>query len=252
MSVFYFIKAGFFLLVMLVAIIITILMIRSDKQRERDNHGDTLLDLVNQMGGIGSEFDKMILDVDPKYRLKKDPKHIYRVLIFEIMIFLIFIFGTLHDMMEQGYMSNIHDSPIWVLIVSIFSLVLEIMILRYRKNKKKQRIRENKMEDTQVEGTIVNIIPYGCLPGYGKVEVSYYDPYELCNKSILLQQQLRVKKYPVGEKYMLLYSQSMHEAYDLRNNKIEDRRDKFCQVFGVILLPATFLSIIMALISIFK
>ena len=39
MSVFYFIKTGFFLLVMLFAIIITIWMIRSRKQRERDGYG---------------------------------------------------------------------------------------------------------------------------------------------------------------------------------------------------------------------
>lgn len=70
MSVFYFIKTGFFLLVMLFAIIITIWMIRSRKQRERDGSVDPIMDMVNQMGGIGSEFDKMVLDVNPKYRLK--------------------------------------------------------------------------------------------------------------------------------------------------------------------------------------
>lgn len=77
MSVFYFIKTGFFLLVMLFAIIITIWMIRSRKQRERDGSVDPIMDMVNQMGGIGSEFDKMVLDVNPKYRLKKDPQRIY-------------------------------------------------------------------------------------------------------------------------------------------------------------------------------
>lgn len=71
MIVFYFIKTGFFLLVMLFAIIITIWMIRSRKQRERDGSVDPIMDMVNQMGGIGSEFDKMVLDVNPKYRLKK-------------------------------------------------------------------------------------------------------------------------------------------------------------------------------------
>ncbi len=77
MIVFYFIKTGFFLLVMLFAIIITIWMIRSRKQRERDGSVDPIMDMVNQMGGIGSEFDKMVLDVNPKYRLKKDPQRIY-------------------------------------------------------------------------------------------------------------------------------------------------------------------------------
>ena len=76
MIVFYFIKTGFFLLVMLFAIIITIWMIRSRKQRERDGSVDPIMDMVNQMGGIGSEFDKMVLDVNPKYRLKKDPQRI--------------------------------------------------------------------------------------------------------------------------------------------------------------------------------
>ena len=81
MIVFYFIKTGFFLLVMLFAIIITIWMIRSRKQRERDGSVDPIMDMVNQMGGIGSEFDKMVLDVNPKYRLKKDPQRIYLSLI---------------------------------------------------------------------------------------------------------------------------------------------------------------------------
>ena len=81
MSVFYFIKTGFFLLVMLFAIIITIWMIRSRKQRERDGSVDPIMDMVNQMGGIGSEFDKMVLDVNPKYRLKKDPQRIQDTII---------------------------------------------------------------------------------------------------------------------------------------------------------------------------
>lgn len=50
MSVFYFIKTGFFLLVMLFAIIITIWMIRSRKQRERDGSVDPIMDMVNQNG----------------------------------------------------------------------------------------------------------------------------------------------------------------------------------------------------------
>ena len=91
MSVFYFIKTGFFLLVMLFAIIITIWMIRSRKQRERDGSVDPIMDMVNQMGGIGSEFDKMVLDVNPKYRLKKDPQRIYWILLFEILSFLVVI-----------------------------------------------------------------------------------------------------------------------------------------------------------------
>ena len=50
MSVFYFIKTGFFLLVMLFAIIITIWMIRSRKQRERDGSVYPIMDMVNQNG----------------------------------------------------------------------------------------------------------------------------------------------------------------------------------------------------------
>lgn len=50
MSVFYFIKTGFFLLVMLFAIIITIWMIRSRKQRERDGSVAPIMDMVNQNG----------------------------------------------------------------------------------------------------------------------------------------------------------------------------------------------------------
>ena len=123
MIVFYFIKTGFFLLVMLFAIIITIWMIRSRKQRERDGSVDPIMDMVNQMGGIGSEFDKMVLDVNPKYRLKKDPQRIYWILLFEILSFLVVIVSMIRKMMELGYIPDIHGKSEWVFIEATILLL---------------------------------------------------------------------------------------------------------------------------------
>ena len=150
MSVFYFIKTGFFLLVMLFAIIITIWMIRSRKQRERDGSVDPIMDMVNQMGGIGSEFDKMVLDVNPKYRLKKDPQRIYWILLFEILSFLVVIVSMIRKMMELGYIPDIHGKSEWVFIEATILLLGGIALLQFRKIKRKIRIRENNMEDMQI------------------------------------------------------------------------------------------------------
>ena len=188
MSVFYFIKTGFFLLVMLFAIIITIWMIRSRKQRERDGSVDPIMDMVNQMGGIGSEFDKMVLDVNPKYRLKKDPQRIYWILLFEILSFLVVIVSMIRKMMELGYIPDIHGKSEWVFIEATILLLGGIALLQFRKIKRKIRIRENNMEDMQIEGTVVDVVNgYAtAMHGYGRLIVEYYDPYELCKKRIVL------------------------------------------------------------------
>lgn len=250
MSVFYFIKTGFFLLVMLFAIIITIWMIRSRKQRERDGSVDPIMDMVNQMGGIGSEFDKMVLDVNPKYRLKKDPQRIYWILLFEILSFLVSIVGVIRNMMEQGYIPDIHEKTGWVLFEATILLLGGIALLQFRKIKRKKRIRENNMEDTQVEATVVDVIKGQAtvLHGYGRLIVEYYDPYELCKKRILLGQDFKLKKYPIGKKYTLLYSRSMHEAYDLCNNRLEDRKDIYFTIIGIIMCLLAALGILAVLI----
>lgn len=250
MSVFYFIKTGFFLLVMLFAIIITIWMIRSRKQRERDGSADPIMDMVNQMGGIGSEFDKMVLDVNPKYRLKKDPQRIYWILLFEILSFLVSIVGVIGNMMEQGYIPDIHEKTGWELFEATILLLGGIALLQFRKIKRKKRIRENNMEDTQVEATVVDVIKGQAtvLHGYGRLIVEYYDPYELCKKRILLGQDFKLKKYPIGKKYTLLYSRSMHEAYDLCNNRLEDRKDIYFTIIGIIMCLLAALGILAVLI----
>lgn len=250
MSVFYFIKTGFFLLVMLFAIIITIWMIRSRKQRERDGSADSIMDMVNQMGGIGSEFDKMVLDVNPKYRLKKDPQRIYWILLFEILSFLVSIVGVIENMMEQGYIPDIHEKTGWELFEATILLLGGIALLQFRKIKRKKRIRENNMEDTQVEATVVDVIKGQAtvLHGYGRLIVEYYDPYELCKKRIVLGQDFKLKKYPIGKKYTLLYSRSMHEAYDLCNNRLEDRKDIYFTIIGIIMCLLAALGILAVLI----
>ena len=248
MIVFYFIKTGFFLLVMLFAIIITIWMIRSRKQRERDGSVDPIMDMVNQMGGIGSEFDKMVLDVNPKYRLKKDPQRIYWILLFEILSFLVVIVS----MMELGYIPDIHGKSEWVFIEATILLLGGIALLQFRKIKRKIRIRENNMEDMQIEGTVVDVVNgYAtAMHGYGRLIVEYYDPYELCKKRIVLGQDFKVKKYPIGKKYTLSYSRSMHEAYDLCNNRLEGRKDIYFTFIGIIMCLLAVLCILLALILI--
>ena len=252
MRVFYFIKTGFFLLVMLFAIIITIWMIRSRKQRERDGSVDPIMDMVNQMGGIGSEFDKMVLDVNPKYRLKKDPQRIYWILLFEILSFLVVIVSMIRKMMELGYIPDIHGKSEWVFIEATILLLGGIALLQFRKIKRKIRIRENNMEDMQIEGTVVDVVNgYAtAMHGYGRLIVEYYDPYELCKKRIVLGQDFKVKKYPIGKKYTLSYSRSMHEAYDLCNNRLEGRKDIYFTFIGIIMCLLAVLCILLALILI--
>ena len=249
MSVFYFIKTGFFLLVMLFAIIITIWMIRSRKQRERDGSVDPIMDMVNQMGGIGSEFDKMVLDVNPKYRLKKDPQRIYWILLFEILSFLVVIVSMIRKMMELGYIPDIHGKSEWVFIEATILLLGGIALLQFRKIKRKIRIRENNME---IEGTVVDVVNgYAtAMHGYGRLIVEYYDPYELCKKRIVLGQDFKLKKYPIGKKYTLSYSRSMHEAYDLCNNRLEGRKDIYFTFIGIIMCLLAVLCILLALILI--
>ena len=250
MIVFYFIKTGFFLLVMLFAIIITIWMIRSRKQRERDGSVDPIMDMVNQMGGIGSEFDKMVLDVNPKYRLKKDPQRIYWILLFEILSFLVVIVSMIRKMMELGYIPDIHGKSEWVFIEATILLLGGIALLQFRKIKRKIRIRENNME--QIEGTVVDVVNgyVTAMHGYGRLIVEYYDPYELCKKRIVLGQDFKVKKYPIGKKYTLSYSRSMHEAYDLCNNRLEGRKDIYFTFIGIIMCLLAVLCILLALILI--
>ena len=236
---------------MLFAIIITIWMIRSRKQRERNGSVDPIMDMINQMGEIGSEFDKMVLDVNPKYRLKKDPQRIYWIL-FEILSFLVVIVSMIRKMMELGYIPDIHGKSEWVFIEATILLLGGIALLQFRKIKRKIRIRENNMEDMQIEGTVVDVVNgYAtAMHGYGRLIVEYYDPYELCKKRIVLGQDFKVKKYPIGKKYTLSYSRSMHEAYDLCNNRLEGRKDIYFTFIGIIMCLLAVLCILLALILI--
>mgnify|MGYP006885873860 FL=1 len=158
----------------------------------------------------------------------------------------------IRKMMELGYIPDIHGKSEWVFIEATILLLGGIALLQFRKIKRKIRIRENNMEDMQIEGTVVDVVNgYATAKhGYGRLIVEYYDPYELCKKRIVLGQDFKVKKYPIGKKYTLSYSRSMHEAYDLCNNRLEGRKDIYFTFIGIIMCLLAVLCILLALILI--
>ena len=113
----------------------------------------------------------------------------------------------------------------------------------------KKPITNNSSEwdNMQVTGTVIKEVftAEHTLPGYGRLLIEYKDPYDGKTKYYALMQHLRLKKHPIGSKYMLSYSRSQRTAYDIKSNKLTVKRNFVLIIIAILLFALDSVSIAM-------
>ena len=94
-------------------------------------------------------------------------------------------------------------------------------IVMYRKG-----VAENDVLDMEIEGSVCGTemtIGTPMLPGYGRLTILYADPYDGSMHKYHLTHDLRLKKYPIGSPYKLMYSRTSRQAYERESNQTNRR-----------------------------
>lgn len=161
-------------------------------------------------------------------RNETDPKlkNCYQLLAFAVILVVIGSFLIVKELQEQGYIVVNTEGLVWYMmqgfVIILFCVILlGAGILIYRKG-----VAENDTLDMEIEGYVCGkdmMIGTPVFPGYGRLIILYADPYDGSMHKYHLSHDLRLKKYPVGTPYRLMYSRTKHQVYEKESNQTNRR-----------------------------